>query len=384
MQAPNEVNATRSSGRTSPLGAGCYPIGRLAELTGVPVKTIRFYSDEGLLPPAARSEAGHRRYAETDLARLQLIRSLRDLGVDLSTIRRVIEGRADLEGILAAHITTLETAIRGLERQLAVLRAAASSPSEATVRRVHALSRLDAAERRQLLDQFWDRVVDQATDREFASTLRDLGTPALPEDPSGDQLDAWLELAELAADPDFQRSTRESARWFWERAGDRFDAAAWRAANAEAVALAGEALAADVSPDDPSALPAVERLVEAYAAVLDAPNGPEFGAWLAEELRRHADPRAARYWELVSRIRPPHAEDPRLPGIAAQRWLVEALLHHGAARQAGGLSGTSPASPCVAADPGPSQKCRRRVRPAAPSPDGEAPRSHRRRARSAG
>ena len=55
-----------------------FSIGRLAALTGLPVKTIRFYSDAGLLPPSGRTEAGHRRYTATDVARLQLVRTLRE------------------------------------------------------------------------------------------------------------------------------------------------------------------------------------------------------------------------------------------------------------------------------------------------------------------
>ncbi|MBO0774332.1 MAG: MerR family DNA-binding transcriptional regulator, partial [Actinobacteria bacterium] len=35
-------------------------IGELARLTGLPVKTIRFWSDEGLVPPADRTPAGYR------------------------------------------------------------------------------------------------------------------------------------------------------------------------------------------------------------------------------------------------------------------------------------------------------------------------------------
>jgi DNA-binding transcriptional MerR regulator len=40
---------------------------------------MRFYSDAGLLPPSGRTEAGHRRCAATDVARPQLVRTLRDL-----------------------------------------------------------------------------------------------------------------------------------------------------------------------------------------------------------------------------------------------------------------------------------------------------------------
>ncbi|PZS33015.1 MAG: hypothetical protein DLM58_08720 [Pseudonocardiales bacterium] len=69
--------------------AGNLSIGQLASASGLPVKTIRFYSDSGLLP-AHRTAAGHRRYAPADLARLQLIRSLRSLDVNLATITELL------------------------------------------------------------------------------------------------------------------------------------------------------------------------------------------------------------------------------------------------------------------------------------------------------
>ena len=56
-------------------------IGELSRRTGAPVKTLRFYSDRTLLPEAGRSRAGYRRYAETDVARVDLIRTLRDAGI---------------------------------------------------------------------------------------------------------------------------------------------------------------------------------------------------------------------------------------------------------------------------------------------------------------
>ena len=48
--------------------------------------------------------------------------------------------------------------------------------------------------------------------RLLAGRLRAAGTPELPADPTPTQLDAWLELAELAADEDFQRTTGEHCR----------------------------------------------------------------------------------------------------------------------------------------------------------------------------
>ena len=73
-----------------------WSIGELARRGGVSVKTIRFYSDAGLLPPQ-RSSAGHRRYDSTDLARLTLIRNLRSLDVGLDTIVELLTGATDLQ-----------------------------------------------------------------------------------------------------------------------------------------------------------------------------------------------------------------------------------------------------------------------------------------------
>ncbi|MFC6015280.1 MerR family transcriptional regulator [Plantactinospora solaniradicis] len=69
-----------------------YSIGDLARRTGLPVRTIRYYSDVGVLPPTDRSSANHRRYDLTAVARLDFIRTLRELGLDLATTQRVLAG----------------------------------------------------------------------------------------------------------------------------------------------------------------------------------------------------------------------------------------------------------------------------------------------------
>jgi DNA-binding transcriptional MerR regulator len=301
-------------------------IGRLAELSGLPIKTIRFYADERLLDAPARTEAGHRRFHEADLARLRLIRSLRDLGLDLPTIRSVLEGHGALPEVIAAHVRTLETRIRGLQRQLVVLRAAATSPSEDTVRRVHQLARLDAAERRQLLDTFWDRALDGVPiDPETAARFRAMGSPELPADPTPEQLDAWLELAELATDEDFQATTRRNAMWAPAATAGEYDAEAFRAGYERAMELAHEAVDAGIEPASAEAAPAVDAVVRAFAIALGREDTPEFRSWLRDQGERHTDPRAARYWELVIVVRgsPAPAERAHVaPGI----WLWQAFF----------------------------------------------------------
>ena len=68
-------------------------IGEVARCTGLPVKTIRYYCDEGLLQPRARSESGYRLFDEENLAELTIIRSLRAMDVSIPELARILEVR---------------------------------------------------------------------------------------------------------------------------------------------------------------------------------------------------------------------------------------------------------------------------------------------------
>jgi DNA-binding transcriptional MerR regulator len=317
-----------------------FAIGRLAALTGLPVKTIRFYSDAGLLPPSGRTEAGHRRYTATDVARLQLVRTLRDVGVDLGTIGQLLTSRRGLAELLAAHLAALEARDRALHRQLAVVRAAAASPVAATLSRVHALSRLEAAERARLLDRFWDRVTEGLPHGDAVARLRDAGAPELPGDPTPEQLDAWLELAELATDEDFQCATQANAEW-WSTAaaGGGFDPDAWLRRVDKALALAAELRAGGAEPSGPQAAGAVAAMARGFAHVLGRRDGPGFRRWLVEQLDAHTDPRAERYWRLAATIQG-CAEQEFAARAADWAWLLAALRQH-AAVQSNAPAGTA-------------------------------------------
>ena len=65
-------------------------IGRLAELTGVKVPTIRFYEQNGLVPSPRRSEGGQRRYDESAVDRLNFIRHARNLGFSVEDNRQLL------------------------------------------------------------------------------------------------------------------------------------------------------------------------------------------------------------------------------------------------------------------------------------------------------
>ena len=184
-------------------------IGELASRTGLPVRTIRFYSDAGVVPEADRTEAGYRLYGEDALARLGLVRTLRDLGIDLPTIRRVLEREVSVPDVAAAHAAALEAQIRVLRVQKAVLEAVArrgSDPEE--MQRMHKLAQLSDDERKRIVADFLDTAFEGLDmDPTFVAHMKS-GLPELPEDPKPEQVDAWIELAELVQDAAFQASIR--------------------------------------------------------------------------------------------------------------------------------------------------------------------------------
>jgi DNA-binding transcriptional MerR regulator len=62
-------------------------IGALARQAGCTVPTIRYYEEIGLLPAAARTEAGRRVYGEAAARRLAFVRRCRDFGFSLEQVR---------------------------------------------------------------------------------------------------------------------------------------------------------------------------------------------------------------------------------------------------------------------------------------------------------
>lgn len=83
-------------------------IGEAATLSGLPATTIRYYEDEGLIPPADRTTAGHRVYDDRDVARLRFVHRARTLGMpvdDLADLVRTWE--ADRCGEVADHLADM-------------------------------------------------------------------------------------------------------------------------------------------------------------------------------------------------------------------------------------------------------------------------------------
>ncbi|MFD2356108.1 MerR family transcriptional regulator [Nonomuraea ferruginea] len=162
-----------------------YSIGKLAQLTGLSVKTIRFYSDEGVLPAPGRTPSGYRRYTDEHRVHLELVRTLREIGVDLATIRSL--GRRGLKDVLALHLRAVETQLTALQRTRAVLRAtlAKDDPADEDLRRLHTLGRLGAAEMETLLDTFIGDVGGSPAQREWLADMRACMAPRAARGPHG-------------------------------------------------------------------------------------------------------------------------------------------------------------------------------------------------------
>ncbi|MFB4304951.1 MerR family transcriptional regulator [Actinomadura sp. GTD37] len=298
-------------------------IGELARRTGLPVRTIRFYSDEGVVPPTCRTEAGYRLYDAEAAARLDLVRTLRDLGVDLGTIRRVLDREIGVGEVAAAHAEALDVQIRTLRLRRAVLRAVAkrgSTPEEIEI--MHKLARLSDEERRRIITDFIDESfagldVNPGFEAKMRSAL-----PELPDDPAPEQVDAWVELAELVGDPGFRAAVRRMAE---HQAAD-IEKGAYPEDAERLGQLTGEKIAAAIAdgiePRSDAARPIVDELVAAYAAAYGVADDAGFRRELLRRTEIGTDRRAERYWQLIATINGWPVWPAMTPSF---EWFVEAL-----------------------------------------------------------
>ncbi|MFI1224808.1 MULTISPECIES: MerR family transcriptional regulator [unclassified Streptomyces] len=284
-------------------GHTLYSIGELARRTGTTVKTVRFYSDRGLVPPADRSPAGYRLYDDGAVARLDLVRTLRDLGVDLASIRKVMDRELALSEVAAAHADALDVQIRILRLRRAVLTAVAkrgATPEETHL--MHTLAKLSEGERRQLVGEFLDAAFGGVgTGSMFTGVMRSM-TPELPDNPDTEQVQAWVELAELSQDPDFRALVRQMARD--QTAGYVQGGPPVPHSNLAAIVRdqIAPAVAAGIDPASPQADPIVAVLMTRCAHLLDCRDDAESRWQLLARLERVNDPRRERYSSLLAVI----------------------------------------------------------------------------------
>lgn len=111
-----------------------YTIGAAAAASGVSAKMIRYYEQEGLIPPAARTASNYRTYSHADVHTLQFVRRARRLGFSMPQLRVLLalwqdRGRtsASVKKLALAHVAELD----GRIAELAAMRDALSDLAQA-------------------------------------------------------------------------------------------------------------------------------------------------------------------------------------------------------------------------------------------------------------
>jgi DNA-binding transcriptional MerR regulator len=307
--------------------AGLFTIGQLARRAGVPARTIRFWSDAGLVPPVARSGSGYRLYDAGAVARVELVRTLRELGFGLDVVQAVLSRARTVAEVAEAHVAVLDVQIRTLRLRRAVLSTVArhGHTIEETLN-MHKLAKLSAQERQQIIDDFVAGIF-AGTDPDspamgIARGMRQL--PAdLPDDPSPEQVNAWVELAELVADEDFRQRVRSMVLASPAQAAGTAQAASQAQAETASQAQpdravaehAGQAAAQGIAPGSPEGKAVLDRIVP--------PGTPAAQrARLLEQLETFTDARVERYWQLLAIINGQPVPPSVVPGF---EWLIAAL-----------------------------------------------------------
>ncbi|MFI0444068.1 MerR family transcriptional regulator [Actinomadura sp. 6N118] len=300
-----------------------YSIGELARRTGLTVKTIRFYSDRGIVAPTTRSPAGHRLYDTAALTRLEFVRTLRDLGLDLATIRKIVDGELPLAQVAAAHAEALAVQISVLQLRRAVLRTVArhhATPQEIDL--MHKLARFSEDERRRLVGDFLDTVFGEIDPESYVAGIRRSMTPELPDSPDVLQIQAWVELAELLQDTGFRASVRQLVQ---DHAAERTGgdtAVPSRDLIATVCTQVDRTQNSGMAPNSPEADSIVEGMAAHYARLVSHVDDLGLRRRLLARLEQANDPRRQRYMELLSVVNGWSAPEDLSPALD---WSVRAL-----------------------------------------------------------
>lgn len=300
-------------------GTELYTVGQIARRTGLSVHTIRFWSDSGLIAPTDRSAGGYRLYDAAAVARFDLVRALRELGIGLEAVRRILARQATVAEVAEVHAQALDAEIKALKLRRAVLRTIArrgGTTEETTM--THRLAHLSAAQRQQVIDEFVENTFSGIAlddDAEVvAEWMREL-PGELPDDPAPGQVDAWIELTDLITDEDFRQRLRRIALAGPSSVASRYGLEL----RSLALQHADRATAESIAPDSAEGRSILDRIVKPG---LPADERDELRRWLETV----ADTRVERYWELIAVL---NGREPAPPAMPALSWLLAAMRAHG-------------------------------------------------------
>lgn len=103
-------------------------IGQVAQQSGLPAKTIRYYESIGLVRKVARRRSGYRDYDEADMHRLRFVARARALGFSVEEVRALLalyedkkRASGDVKKLVLDHVVEIDRKIADLARLKATL-----------------------------------------------------------------------------------------------------------------------------------------------------------------------------------------------------------------------------------------------------------------------
>ncbi|MGE7434731.1 helix-turn-helix domain-containing protein [Kitasatospora sp. NPDC001175] len=286
-------------------------IGELAERAGVTVKTVRFYSDRGLLPEAGRSTGGHRRYAPEALGRLRLIRSLRTLDLPVPEVGRVLDREGALEDVIAGQLKELGSQLAALRWREAALQLLRDCTAEERVDRLRLIGAVATPPSTAPMVRFWRQVLPARLPARLFSSIVEAAVPQPPADPTPAQVLAFARLHALTSEARLGHCRPESHC-------QGKDPAVLYDGLAEAYGLAAPDLRARARPYEGEAL---DCFVAAHARFHRTRDTPAFRSRLSGLLAQSADSVMDGYWQLGAELST--SAEPTLG--ATDDWLRAAL-----------------------------------------------------------
>jgi DNA-binding transcriptional MerR regulator len=219
-------------------------VGELARRTGLTIRTLHHYDTIGLLKPSLHSASGYRLYTRADVARLQQVVSLRQLGFALDEIRAFLD-RADFSPleVIELHLARLREQMEKqrelcerLEGLAAHLRSAGEVSAETFVQTIEVMTmienyytpeQLEAIKKRG--EQMAASGVDVATQgqRDWAQLYADFATEMNNgTDPGDPKLQALLKRKQALIDAftGGDAGIAQSLNRLWSEQGDKLNA----------------------------------------------------------------------------------------------------------------------------------------------------------------
>ncbi|MEA2460224.1 MAG: hypothetical protein QOH90_401 [Actinomycetota bacterium] len=184
------------------------------------------------------------------------------------------------------------------------------------------MTRLTNEERKAVIERFFERITEGIpVDQQWVTTMRTGSSPELPQDPTREQLDAWIELAEIVTDEGFIAEMRATTEKFWSDAPSDFEPGALFKAYAEVSDNAAQAMASGLSPSSSEGGAIAERVITSHARAVHKEDDEGFRASMLDGYANQ-DPRAARYWELLATIR---GDESAAQQTRVTNWIAEAV-----------------------------------------------------------